>query len=114
MCNVKTAQDPPNCVQFVSVDGDPIGIQAAQQGTLGATAMYAPTWAGYQFAMDAYRLAKGAAMPNTLTLQSYLVTPKNADCVAKMQHDMTDNIESFPFDKTLAQLATQYGCPSAT
>ena len=57
VCNVTTQswKTNSNCIIFTSVDGDPIGITAIAQGTLAGTDLYAPYWAGYQFAMMGYQ-----------------------------------------------------------
>jgi ABC-type sugar transport system substrate-binding protein len=114
VCNVKEQswQQDPSCILFSSVDGDPIGIQAIQAGTLGVTGMYAPTWAGYQFASLSHQLVTGDIKPGTVDLASYIVTPLNADCVAGMQSDMSNKTEDFPFDKKLEEIAGEYNCPA--
>lgn len=101
------------CIEFASVDGDPIGITALQKGQMGVTDLYAPIWAGYQFAMMGKALADGKTVPSKM-LTAYLVTPDNADCVAKMQDQMTNKMQSFPFGGSLQQIAAKFGCKSAT
>lgn len=103
----------PKCVQFSSVDGDPIGITAIQKGQLGVTDLYAPIWAGYQFAMMGEKLASGQDVPDSM-LTAYLVTPDNVACVAKMQGAMEKRMSSFPFEGTLQQIAAKYGCKPAS
>jgi ribose transport system substrate-binding protein len=107
------AKPSSNCIQFSSVDGDPIGITAIQKGQLGVTDLYAPIWAGYQFAMIGKKLADGQTVPSKM-LTAYLVTPDNAGCVARMQDAMAKKIKTFPFDGTLDQVASKYGCKPAS
>jgi ABC-type sugar transport system substrate-binding protein len=114
VCNVlhKSWKQNPNCTEFSSVDGDPIGITAIQNGQLGVTDLYAPVWAGYQFAMMGEKLATGQNPPSRM-LSAYLVTPQNVACIARMQNDMTNKIKSFPFDGSLQQIAATFGCKPA-
>jgi ABC-type sugar transport system substrate-binding protein len=98
----------PSCVIFISVDG--IFLNEVQKGRLFSTELYSPEWSGYLYAQLADQVAKGENPPKDTTINALLVTPENADCVAAMTKEMTDNIESFPFDGTLQEIAEQYGC----
>jgi ABC-type sugar transport system substrate-binding protein len=104
----------PNCIIFTSVDGDPIGITAIGQGTLAGTDLYAPYWAGYQFAMMGYQLATHKMSPHTIVLQALPVDKTNVSCINKMQTAMANQINTFNFNGTLAQIAQRYGCPTVT
>lgn len=116
VCDVgtKSWSSNPSCVMFTSVDGDPIGIKAIQQGTLAGTDLYAPLWAGYQFAMMGYNLAAHKSKPQTTVLQALPVDATNVNCINKMQTDMANQTDSFNFNGTLAQIAARYGCPIVT
>lgn len=102
----------PNCIVFTSVDGDPIGITAIQQGTLAGTDLYAPYWAGYQFAMIGYNLATKKIQPHTTVLQPLPVDASNVACVNKLQTAMANQTPTFDFNGTLAQIAQRYHCPT--
>jgi ABC-type sugar transport system substrate-binding protein len=116
VCNVSTEswKSNPNCIIFTSVDGDPIGIQAIAQGTLAGTDLYAPYWAGYQFAMMGYNLASHRMKPHTIVLQALPVNKSNVACINRMQTAMAKDVYSFNFNGTLAQIAHRYGCPTVT
>jgi ABC-type sugar transport system substrate-binding protein len=116
VCDVTTAswKTNPNCIIFTSVDGDPIGITAIAQGTLAGTDLYAPYWAGYQFAMMGYQLATHKMSPHTIVLQALPVDRTNVTCINKMQSAMASQISTFNFNGTLAQIAQRYGCPTVT
>ncbi len=116
VCDVATEswKANPNCIIFTSVDGDPIGITAIAQGTLAGTDLYAPYWAGYQFAMMGYQLATHKMSPHTIVLQALPVDKTNVTCINKMQSAMASQISTFNFNGTLAQIAHRYGCPTVT
>jgi ribose transport system substrate-binding protein len=116
VCNVSTEswKSNSNCIIFTSVDGDPIGITAIAQGSLAGTDLYAPYWAGYQFAEMGYSLAAHKYAPHTIVLQALPVTKTNVACINKMQTAMADNTMTFNFNGTLAQIAQRYGCPTVT
>jgi ABC-type sugar transport system substrate-binding protein len=116
VCDVTTEswKSNPSCIIFTSVDGDPIGIQAIAQGTLAGTDLYAPYWAGYQFAMMGYDLASHKMKPHTIVLQALPVDKTNVACINKMQTAMANDVYTFNFNGTLAQIAHRYGCPTVT
>lgn len=116
VCNVKTAKwtTQKNCIVFTSVDGDPIGITAITKGTLAGTDLYAPYWAGWQFAMMGYHLATKKIKPHTMVLQALPVDKANVSCITKMQTAMSTHLSSFNFTGTLAQIAKRYGCTAVT
>ena len=116
VCDVTTQswKTNPDCIIFTSVDGDPIGITAIAQGTLAGTDLYAPYWAGYQFAMMGYELAAHKMSPHTIVLQALPVDKTNVTCINKMQTAMANQLNTFNFDGTLAQIAQRYGCPTVT
>ena len=50
-------------------------------------------------------------LPGTETyLDALLVTPENAECVAAMQAEMAADPASFPFEGSLADIASARGC----
>lgn len=104
----------PNCIMFTSVDGDPIGITAIKQGTLAGTDLYAPYWAGYQFAMMGYNLATHKIKPHTMVLQALPVDASNVACVDKMQTAMASHTKTFNFSGTLSQIARRYHCATVS
>jgi len=116
VCNVPQSgwKSNPSCIMFTSVDGDPIGITAIKQGTLAGTDLYAPYWAGYQFAMMGYNLATKKIKPHTIVLQALPVDQSNVACVQKMQNAMASQTKTFNFNGTLAQIAQRYHCATVS
>jgi ABC-type sugar transport system substrate-binding protein len=116
VCNIskESWKTNPSCIMFSSVDGDPIGITAIKQGTLAGTDLYAPYWAGYQFASIGYNLATNKIKPHTTVLQALPVDSANVACIAKMQNAMAAHPNSFNFSGTLAQIASRYKCKSVS
>jgi ABC-type sugar transport system substrate-binding protein len=112
VCNIakQSWKSDPSCIMFSSVDGDPIGITAIKQGTLSGTDLYAPYWAGYEFASIGYNLATKKIKPHTTVLQALPVDATNVSCIAKMQNAMAAHPNSFNFSGTLAQIAARYKC----
>ncbi|HVC79362.1 MAG TPA: sugar ABC transporter substrate-binding protein [Chloroflexota bacterium] len=106
--NVAARAQKAGGIIFTSVDGDPIGLTAIQQGKMACTAMYAPIYAGFRFGEMAVNLAKHKAEPKTENLNSFLVTPANVNAAAKAEAAMSNSIKTFGFDKTLAQLVANY------
>jgi ribose transport system substrate-binding protein len=98
-----------NCIAFVSVDG--IFLNEVVTGRLFATELYSPYWTGYAFSKVALDMAKGKAVKKLNTVDSLLVTPKNAACVTKMATDMQKKLQTFPFIGSLQTIArTKYHC----
>ena len=116
VCDVATKswKSNPHCIIYTSVDGDPIGIAAIRAGTLAGTDLYAPYWAGYQFAMMGYDLATHKISPRTMVLQALPVDGTNVSCINKMQTAMANHLSTFNFNGTLVQIAKRYGCPTVT
>jgi ribose transport system substrate-binding protein len=102
----------PECVIFVAVDG--IFVNEVVDGRLYATQLYSPEWSGYKFAEVANAAATGGAPAAETYLDALLVTPENAECVAGMTGEMTDDLANFPFDGTLAEIAEAKGCTVVT
>ena len=84
-----------HCVAFVSVDG--IFADQVRRGSCSRPSSYSPEWSGYL-----YREARGTTwrsgkkVPKTTTIDSFLVTPKNAACALKMINDMKTQDEDVP------------------
>jgi len=106
--NVAARQNRVSPIMFTSVDGDPIGLTAIQQGKLQCTAVYAPIYAGFHFGEMAYNLVKGKPHPAVDNLRSFLITPANVGAGIKMENAMSANIKTFNFDQGLDQLIKQY------
>jgi ribose transport system substrate-binding protein len=99
----------PNCIIFVSVDG--IFLNEVVKGRLYSDELYSPYWTGYAFSKYAVALAKGQKIKKLNMVDSMLVTPKNAACVAKMASDMQTHLKTFPFVGSLQKIAsTKYHC----
>lgn len=107
--NVATRSPAGSKIIFTSVDGDPIGLTAIQQGKLSCTAMYAPIYAGYRFAEMAVHLARHTSQPKVENLISFLVTKDNVNAAIKMETAQSSQLHTFNFDRTLAQMVASYG-----
>ena len=98
-----------NCVIFVSVDG--IFSNEVVDGRMWATAPYSPEWSGFKFAELAYAVASGGEYEPENVINSMLVTPENAECVVGMTTEMSEDLDNFPFEGTLQEIAAdEYGC----
>jgi ABC-type sugar transport system substrate-binding protein len=102
----------PACIINVSVDG--IFLDEVVNGRLWATQLYSPQWSGYAFAEIAHAVATGGEFEQENYLDALLVTPENAECVAEMQNEMAEDVASFPFGGTLAEIAEARGCTVVT
>jgi ribose transport system substrate-binding protein len=98
----------PECIIFVAVDG--IFVDQVVQGRLYATQLYSPEWSGFQFANVAYPVATGGEFPTETLLNALMTTPENAECVAQMQGEMVSDLDNFPFEGTLQEIAQARGC----
>jgi ABC-type sugar transport system substrate-binding protein len=102
----------PACVIFVAVDG--FFVEDVPAGKLYATQLYSPQWSGFKFAEIAYDAATGGTPAAETFLQALLVTPENGACVAEMQAEMAADPANFPFEGSLADIATARGCSVVT
>ncbi len=94
---------------FVSVDG--IFSNEVVDGRMWATAPYSPEWSGFKFAELANAVASGGDYEPENVINSMLVTPENAECVVGMTTAMTEDLDNFPFEGTLQEIAADaYGC----
>jgi ribose transport system substrate-binding protein len=98
----------PECIVFVAVDG--IFVDEVVNGRLWGTQLYSPQWSGFAFADVANAVATGGEFAPETYLDALLVTPENAECVAAMQAEMAADPASFPFEGSLADIATARGC----
>ncbi len=64
--------------------------------------------------MMGYQLATHKMSPHTIVLQAFRWTRPTSACINKMQTAMADQINTFNFNGTLAQIAQRYGCPTVT
>jgi ABC-type sugar transport system substrate-binding protein len=99
----------PECIIFVAVDG--IFVDEVVNGRLWGTQLYSPQWSGFAFADVANAVATGGDFEPETYLDALLVTPENAACVAEMQGEMAADPATFPFEGSLADIATARGCP---
>jgi ribose transport system substrate-binding protein len=93
---------------FSSIDGDPIGIQAIQQGKMIATAMYGPIYAGFHFAEMANNMLKryksGNMHQGSSLLHSALVTRANVAAAVRASNLMSSRIHTFNFNRPLSSI----------
>ena len=103
----------PACVIFVAVDGFFVRGRAGRQ--LYATQLYSPQWSGFKFAEIANAAATGGdARSRDLSSTRCSSRPRTATCVAEMQAEMAADPANFPFEGSLADIATARGCAVVT
>mgnify|MGYP001483031868 CR=1 FL=1 len=114
--NVASRSPSARNIIFSSIDGDPIGIQAIQQGKMIATALYGPIYAGFHFVEMAYNMTKryksGNQHQGTSLLHSALVTKANVAAAVRASNLMSSQIHTFNFNRTLASILAL--CQSAS
>jgi ABC-type sugar transport system substrate-binding protein len=98
----------PDCIIFESVDG--IFASEVVDGRLAGTQLYSPQWTGFAMADVANAVVTGGEFEPETYLDALLVTPENAACVAEMQNAMATETADFPFEGSLADIATARGC----
>jgi ABC-type sugar transport system substrate-binding protein len=106
--NVAARSPSGRNILFFSIDGDPIGIQAIQQGKMLATALYGPIYAGFHFTVMAYNMIKryksGQMQQGTSLLSSALVTQENVAAAVRATQLMSSQIHTFNFNRPLARI----------
>ena len=93
---------------MVSVDGDDFALQDIKDGKMSATVLLGPEYSGFWKAWVPFRIAMGEKVPPQILIKGTLITKENADAALKLAKDMKTNLTSFPYEKPLDQIVTQY------
>jgi len=95
-------------VLLVSVDGTEPGLNAVKDGVLQSTVLLAPQYSGFWKAYFPFLVATKADDRKELLIQGVLVTKDNVDAALKLAGDQVSAIETFPFEKPLADIVATY------
>ncbi len=95
-------------VLLVSVDGTEPGLNAVKDGTMKSTVLLAPQYSGFWKVYFPFLTATGQDDRKEVLIQGVLVTADNVDAALKLAGDQVSAIESFPFEKPLAEIVETY------
>lgn len=95
-------------VMLVSVDGTEPGLKAVKDGVMKSTVLLAPQYSGFWKAYFPFLVATKADDRTEVLIQGVLVTGDNVDAALKLANDQVAGIESFPFEKPLAEIVATY------
>jgi ABC-type sugar transport system substrate-binding protein len=95
-------------ILLVSVDGTEPGLNAVKDGVLQSTVLLAPQYSGFWKAYFPFLVATKADDRKEVLIQGVLVTRDNVDAALKLATDQVSAIESFPFEKPLAEIVATY------
>jgi ABC-type sugar transport system substrate-binding protein len=95
-------------VMLVSVDGTEPGLKAVKDGVMKSTVLLAPQYSGFWKAYFPFLVATKADDRKDVLIQGVLVTADNVDAALKLANDQVAGIESFPFEKPLADIVATY------
>ena len=95
-------------ILLVSVDGTEPGLNAVKDGVLKSTVLLAPQYSGFWKAYFPFLVATKADDRKELLIQGVLVTKDNVDAALKLAGDQVSAIETFPFEKPLADIVATY------
>jgi ABC-type sugar transport system substrate-binding protein len=98
---------------MTSVDGSDFALEAVKNGKMSNTFLYAPEYAGFWKAYAPFLIASGetvdiGAGPNNVKIKGVLVNGDNVDTTLKLAKDQKDDIQNFPFEKTLPEIIDMY------
>ena len=95
-------------ILLVSVDGTEPGLNAVKDGVLKSTVLLAPQYSGFWKAYFPFLVATKADDRKELLIQGVLVTKDNVDAALKLADYQVSAIETFPFEKPLADIVATY------
>jgi ABC-type sugar transport system substrate-binding protein len=95
-------------IMLVSVDGTESGLNAVKAGDLKSTVLLAPQYSGFWKVWVPYRVAQGEDVGDQVLIKGALITPDNVDAALKLAKDQVDQIQTFPFEKSLGEIVQQY------
>ncbi|MGA2762744.1 MAG: sugar ABC transporter substrate-binding protein [Spirochaetia bacterium] len=93
---------------MVSVDGDDFALQDIKDGKMSATVLLGPEYSGFWKVWVPYRIAMGEKVPAEILIKGTLITKENADAAIKLAKDMKTNLTTFPYEKQLDEIVSQY------
>ena len=95
-------------VLLVSVDGTEPGLTAVKDGVMESTVLLAPQYSGFWKAYFPYLVATKKDDRKEVLIQGVLVTKDNVDAALKLAGDQVSAVETFPFEKPLAEIVATY------
>ena len=95
-------------VMLVSVDGTEPGLKAVKDGVMKSTVLLAPQYSGFWKAYFPFLVATKADDRKEVLIQGVLVTADNVDAALKLANDQVAAIQTFPFEKPLADIVATY------
>ena len=95
-------------VMLVSVDGTEPGLTAVKDGVMESTVLLAPQYSGFWKAYFPFLVATKADDRSEVLIKGVLVTKDNVDAALKLAGDQVSAIETFPFEKPLADIVATY------
>lgn len=95
-------------VLLVSVDGTEPGLTAVKDGVMESTVLLAPQYSGFWKAYFPFLVATKADDRKEVLIQGVLVTKDNVDAALKLAGDQVSAVETFPFEKPLAEIVATY------
>jgi ABC-type sugar transport system substrate-binding protein len=95
-------------VMLVSVDGTEPGLKAVKDGTMKSTVLLAPQYSGFWKAYFPFLVATKADDRKEVLIKGVLVTSDNVDAALKLANDQVAAIQTFPFEKPLADIVATY------
>jgi ABC-type sugar transport system substrate-binding protein len=96
-------------VMVVSVDGTQPGLEAVKSGAMKSTVLLAPQYSGFWKAYFPYLVLTQHDPRKELLIQGVLVTKDNVDTALKLNNDSVNDIQKFPFEKSLPDILSSYG-----
>lgn len=96
-------------ILVTSVDGNTEAIEAVIDGTMDCTYLLAAEYTGYYKALIPYQvLTEDYDLSEDYILPGFIVTKDNAEAILQLCDDMVNNIEEFPFEKSLTEIVEEY------
>lgn len=95
-------------VMLVSVDGTEPGLKAVKDGVMKSTVLLAPQYSGFWKAYFPFLVATKADDRKEVLIQGVLVTGDNVDAALKLAADQVSSMQTFPFEKPLAEIVSTY------
>lgn len=95
-------------VMLVSVDGTEPGLNAVKDGTMKSTVLLAPQYSGFWKAYFPFLVATKKDDRTEVLIKGVLVTKDNVDKALKLASDQVAAMQTFPFEKPLADIVASY------
>lgn len=95
-------------ILLVSVDGTQSGLDAVKAGDLQSTVLLAPQYSGFWKAWVPFQVASKQNVASQILIKGVLITKDNVDPAIKMAEDQVSQMQTFPFEKPLPDIISQY------